>query len=147
MNTDGDDSAEGPAFPLAVRLLATAIVLGAAGWAYAASDGLATSGWQPSAVAVVGGAALMVLWYLYWIWRSRVTVTPQGIRQTWMWNKQAMWKDVTHVKLIRIPGLDWIMAPRLVLRVAGQVGPVMFHVAEPDRLLGGLQEHLAHMRR
>ncbi len=125
-------SAEGMAFPLVTRVLATALVGWTAYWGLRSGGALAATDWNTTALAVFIGALLLVLWVLAWMWRSRTGVDAQGIHQTWIWNKRVAWADIAQAKLIAIPGLEWLIAPRLMVRA--RVGGVMvFHSA--DRLV------------
>ncbi len=56
------------------------------------------------------------------------------MRQSWIWSKQVSWCDVTQAQLVGVPGLQWLIAPRLVLRVRGR-GLMVFHTAD-RRVLG-----------
>jgi hypothetical protein len=38
------------------------------------------------------------------------------IHQSWLWDKQMELRELAYAKLIRIPGLDWLIAPRLYAR-------------------------------
>ena len=44
------------------------------------------------------------------------TLTSNGLEQTWIWDKKVELRDLAYAKLIRVPGLDWLVAPRLYLR-------------------------------
>ncbi|MFD0666388.1 hypothetical protein ACT80S_01615 [Ramlibacter sp. MAHUQ-53] len=121
-------SAEGPAFPLTTRVLATALVGWMAYWGLRSGGALAATDWNPTALAVFIGALVLVLWVLVWMWRSRTGVDAQGIHQTWIWNKRVAWTDIAQAKLIAVPGLEWLVAPRLMVRARGG-GLLVFHSA------------------
>lgn len=122
----------GPSFPLAIKALATALILG-----LLVSGVLALTGQSapprhaPEAgewafllgvVAVIGSG--------YWgILTSRTRIGPQYIEQSWLWHKRVSIADITQVKLISLPGLDWIFVPRLVVRTG--FGLTTFHTADP----------------
>lgn len=121
--------ADGPAFPLGVRLLASALVGATAYWGARSSAQLALADWATPAGALLTACGVMVLWCLAWIWRSRTRVDHEGIRQTWLWNKQVRWDRVAQARLIGVPGLCWLLAPRLVVRPRGG-GLMVFHSAD-----------------
>ncbi|HET6829435.1 MAG TPA: hypothetical protein VFH35_12185 [Ramlibacter sp.] len=121
---------EGSAFPLPVKLLATALVCSMLLWGGRTLPELAQVQWSVSSIVVFGLAVVMVLWCLYWIWRSRTRVDTHGVAQTWLWDKQVAWTDVAQARIVGVPGMEWLFAPRLVLRVRGR-GAVMFHAADP----------------
>lgn len=125
-------TAQGPAFPVAVRLLATAMVGGTLYWGLRSRGELLAAQWDTMSAAVVGTALVLALWALYWMWRSRTGVDAEGITQTWIWTKRVRWADITQAKLIGVPGLQWLIAPRLVVRPRGG-GIIVFHSA--DRLV------------
>ncbi len=47
---------------------------------------------------------------------GKTTLTAQSLEQTWIWDKKVELRDLAYVKLIRVPGLDWLIAPRLYAR-------------------------------
>ncbi|HSW17077.1 MAG TPA: hypothetical protein VLJ86_07610 [Ramlibacter sp.] len=121
--------AEGRAFPLAVRLLATALVAATFYWGARASDAWLAAGATMPAIVLGGSALAVVLWCLAWMWRSRTRVDAEGVVQTWVWTKRVRWADVTQARLIGVPGLEWLITPRLVVRPRGG-GVVIFHSAD-----------------
>lgn len=121
--------AEGPAFPLTVRLLATAMVAGMVGWGLQAREELGAASWNLSATAIVGGCFVLVLWCLVWMWRSRTRVDEQGIHQSWIWDKHVRWDQIAQARLVGVPKLEWIITPRLVVRPRGG-GVQVFHSAD-----------------
>jgi len=119
----------GPAFPVTVKLLATAIMvaLAVAGVA-AVTDGpagpaLAFKDWAflLAVVAVIGSG--------YWgIVTSRTQFDGVTIQQSWLWPKKVNLADISQVKLISIPGLGWLIVPRLVVRTG--FGLTTFHAGD-----------------
>jgi hypothetical protein len=62
-------------------------------------------------------SALALLLYTLWcILTSVTTLTHSTIEQTFVWNKKLELRELAYVKLIRVPGLDWLIAPRLYCR-------------------------------
>jgi hypothetical protein len=76
-------------------------------------------------------AALAMMAYTLWhMWRSVTTLDAQRIEKTWVWHKSFDLRDLAYAKLIRVPGLDWLIAPRLYLRtVMGKFA--VFYAADP----------------
>ncbi len=108
------------AFSLSFRALAVAIVLGCAYWVFMLwSTGKLTAG---SGAAAGSGlswslAALALMAYTLWcILTSVTTLTNSTLEQTFVWNKKLDLRELAYVKLIRVPGLDWLIAPRLYCR-------------------------------
>lgn len=126
-------TAEGSAFPALVKALATVLVAALAVWAVRAADQLMTVEWPAAALAFLGVATALIVLCWVWILRSRTSVTPTHIRQTWIWRKEVALADVAHVKLVAIPRLDWLIAPRIVVRARGR-GVMVFHAADRSLL-------------
>ena len=110
------DAVEGPAFSLPFKLLATVIVGGCAFWlaqlwsvgalGTAKTGGL---GWFLAGMALMG-------WTWFHIMTSRTRIDRQGLHQRWIWDKHMALDDLAFGKLIRVRGLDWLIAPRLYVR-------------------------------
>jgi len=85
-------------------------------------EGLRTAGWFILGwclLACTGGYVLV----------SRIRLDEQGITQTWMWTKHQAYDDLAVAQLIRIRGLEWLMAPRLYVRtLAGKFS--VFYVSD-----------------
>jgi hypothetical protein len=47
---------------------------------------------------------------------GKTRLTAQSLEQTWIWHKKVELRDLAYVKLIRVPGLDWLIAPRVYAR-------------------------------
>jgi ABC-type multidrug transport system fused ATPase/permease subunit len=118
-------------------VLAVAIVLGCAYWVFALwSSGKLTSG---TGVAAASGlnwalAALALMIYTLWcILTSVTTLTDSTLAQTFVWNKRLDLRELAYVKLIRVPGLDWLIAPRLYCRtLLGKFA--VFYTADPQMI-------------
>ena len=107
--------ASSPAFSLPFKIMATVIVFAcAAGFAQAWLAGRATGealggGW------FLGGLLLML--YTWWhILRSQTCIDGDALHQTWVWNKDMELRELAYGKLIRVRGLEWLIAPRLYVR-------------------------------
>lgn len=122
----------GPSFPLAIKALATLLVIGLIVAGVLAVTGpcgmprpaLEAREWAflLGVVAVVGSG--------YWgMLSSHTSIGPLYIEQSWLWHKRVSIADITQVKLIRLPGLDWIIVPRLVVRTG--FGLATFQTADP----------------
>jgi hypothetical protein len=130
----------GPAFPIAVRLLASALVASLMHWGIRSLDELASVRWNGWTGVVVIGAMVLVVWSLVWMWRSRTGVDAEGIHQSWIRDKRVAWRDITQARLIAIPYLDGLITPRLVVRPRCG-GVVVFHSADP-RVLGAFAAYV-----
>jgi hypothetical protein len=128
------DSMRCRAFSRPFQALATVIVLWCAYWLFSlwssgqlnANDGPKASVglyWYLSALALMA-------YTLYCILTSVTTLTATSIEQNFVWKKQVDLRDLAYVKLIRIHGLDWLIAPRLYCRtLLGKFS--VFYVSDP----------------
>ena len=107
------------AFSLPFRVLATVCVFGIAAWMLVLwqAGQLTPPGLSTAAALGWPLAALAVLLYTWWqIVTSRTTLTAGKLHQSWIWDKKMELRELAYGKLIRVPGLDWLVAPRLYVR-------------------------------
>jgi hypothetical protein len=69
---------------------------------------------------------LACLGYICW---SRVRMDDTHIEQTWVWRKRVAIAEISQLKLIYVPYMSWLIAPRLVVRL-GVTGWYVFHAAD-----------------
>ena len=106
----------GKAFSISFRVLALLLVEGVAWWGYVLwSSGKLGSSITTSALWLLAALALMCITVFY-VFRSETSVTESHLRQSWMWDKEMLVADLAYVKLIRLRGFDWLIAPRLYAR-------------------------------
>lgn len=128
----GFEAVSGPSFPRAVKGLATGLVVALLVFAAMALTGPAGEAARPLAAGDIGFvvAAALVIGSGYWgILTSRTSIDGQHIEQTWLWHKKVAIADITQVKLVRLPGLDWLVVPRLVVRTG--YGLTTFQTGDP----------------
>ena len=120
---------EGPAFSRVFQTLASLLVAGCIGWVVRLwSTGAITFG--PGVAWVAAGLVLMV-WTWVCVLRSRTTVDKLTMQQKWIWDKRLAFADLAYAKVIRVPGLDWLIAPRLYVRsLTGKF--LVFYGATPE---------------
>ena len=107
---------EGPAFSSTFKALATVIVVGCACWlARLWMQGALGSGGS-SGLVWFGCGLVMMSWTWWHIMRSRTRVSAEALEQGWIWDKRMELRELAYAKLIRVPGLDWLVAPRLYVR-------------------------------
>ena len=139
---------QGPAFSRTFKLLATVMVLGSAAWlARLWWAGLLARTLGPQAAWFLAAEAIL-LWTWWEVLRSRTSVDTQALRQTWMWEKKMDLADLATARLIRVRGLEWLIAPRLYVRTL--VGKfAVFYTADPrmtaefERLIAELKDFRA----
>ncbi len=107
---------DSPAFTPVFKLLAAVLVLSCAAWLGALwQQGALGSGSSSGLVWFLTGLALML--YTGWhILRSRTRLDSSTLYQSWIWDKQLELRELAYCKLIRIRGLEWLIAPRLYAR-------------------------------
>ncbi len=139
----------GPAFSRPFKALAVGIVGGCAVWLFLLwqSGQLSSTGrWQSNGLGWTVAAMALLSWTLWAILTSRTTLSSTALLQTWIWNKSVDLNDLAYCKLIRVPGLEWLIAPRLYVRtLMGKIsvfyaarGPLL---AEFERLSQELSQH------
>jgi hypothetical protein len=106
----------GPAYSTLFKVTATVLTIGL--FAYGASVALRFPLAQYGAAvkALLAGAAVMLGVSYYWFLRSTIVIDRDGLRQSWMFDKQVRWSEVRGAKMIGIPFFSWIFPPRLVVR-------------------------------
>ena len=124
---------EGPAFSTSLKCLASLLMLAlaAAGWNLMAHG--AWSQMDRTSQLVLCAATMVITAAYVGILIGRTSIDGQRIRQTGLWVKEVRLADMTQVKLIAVPGLAWVIAPRLVVR-AGGLSMTTFHVADKQVL-------------
>lgn len=141
-----DGRVEGPAFSRVFQSLTTLLVAGCIGWVARLwlRDAITVG---PGVAWVAAGLALMA-WTWWSVLRSRTRLTADAIEQRWIWDKRMPLADLAYCKLIRLPGLDWLVAPRVYVRtLSGKFA--VFYGATPELLaeFARLSRELAEFRR
>ena len=108
---------QSPAFSWAFKLLATAIVFGAAVWLALLWGDKSPAAVSRSAAMTWFAAGVLLMLYTWWhIVTGRTRLDTELLRQTWVWDKKMELRELAYAKLIRVRGLDWLIAPRLYVR-------------------------------
>jgi hypothetical protein len=141
----GGDPLRAPAFSVFFKALATVLLSGAAGWFWhlwlAGRVGAGTESIFSWFVA-----ALLLMLCTWWsIVRSVTCLDGAQLRQSWLWNKKMDLRELAYAKLIRVRGLDWLIAPRLYARTLEGKFAVFYTadarmIAEFERLVGELAD-------
>jgi hypothetical protein len=112
-------SASGHAYPIAVRAVATLLILGTAiiavrAWDVASGELVHQIKWVHwlLAASVIG----VMLWYYVCLMRSRITVRDGEVHQTWMWDKRASVDAMLKARFVGVPYAPWLMVARLSVR-------------------------------
>jgi len=134
-----------PAFSVMFKILATLIV--AMGTAWLASlwhAGALGTGGSSGLAWLLSGLALMI--YTWWhILTSRTRLDETALYQSWIWDKKLELRELAYCRLIRVRGLEWLIAPRLYARtLLGKFA--VFYASDPvlladfERLIRELTE-------
>jgi hypothetical protein len=121
---------EGAAFTPLVKALASLLMAGLILYGIRAFDAFIADRQSWSLILFLALLAGLSGYCFWWMLISRTTVTATHLRQTWWSEKRVAITDITQTKLILVPGLTWLIAPRLVVRTRA-AGSVVFHAAEP----------------
>jgi hypothetical protein len=118
------------AYSLPFKLLATVVVFGAAVWLLLLWQGGKLGAGSSLGTWFIAGLAMML--YTWWcIVRSVTTLDGEQLQQTWVWTKKMELRELAYGRLIRVRGLDWLIAPRLYVRtLLGKFQ--VFYAAEPE---------------
>ncbi len=120
------------AFTTAFKALAVLIVGAGFVWAWR----MWTSGTLSASVQSSGwlAAALGMMAYTEWfILTGKTSLDNTALKQTWMWNKRTDLRELAFAKLIRVRGMEWLIAPRLYTRTfSGKLA--VFYAASPAML-------------
>ena len=100
---------EAPAFGPGFKALVWLLLLALAAWTWRLGLSMRESPWAWAALAMMAYTA----WHIQ---RSRTRLSAQAIEQTWVWNKRFELRDLAYAKVIRIRGLEWLVAPRIYVR-------------------------------
>lgn len=131
--TPRNASISGPAFSITFKVFATLIVVACAAafvqaWLAGRASGVAGA-------AQGGGwfiAGLLLIFYTWVsIFRSVTRLDASGLYQSWVWDKHMELSELAYGKLIRVRGLEWLIAPRLYARtLMGKFA--VFYAASPE---------------
>lgn len=110
--TPQSETVVSPSFSKAFKLLALALLAGTAFWAYRLHGSVLV---QASFYWLWGAWAIMAYTVMH-VLKGQTTLTAQTLEQTWIWHKRVDLRELAYAKLIRFPGLDSVIAPRLYAR-------------------------------
>jgi hypothetical protein len=127
----------GPAFSMAFKAL-TVLMVGAVGiwlillwWQGKFGDTGKLASVQMAGWFVLGW--LLMVWTAWHVLKSLTTLDSTGLHQSWIWDKHLPLDELAYGKLIRVRGLEWLMAPRLYVRtLMGKFA--VFYAADPHML-------------
>jgi len=115
----------GSAFSLPFKLVTWAMCLALLVWMIRLQLPLGQSGTTWAWTAWV-----MIVYTAWVIQRSRLTARAEHLQQDWIWSKKMAYADMVFVQVIRIPWLEWLLAPRVYAR-SFQGKSIFFYCADP----------------
>lgn len=132
MFNPSDGRVECSAFSTPFKVIAVVLVTMAAGWTWQMwADGilvltLQSSGWLLAAL----GMMVFTEWHIL---RGTTSLDSTALQQSWIWDKHVKLNDLAYTKLIRLRGLEWLIAPRLYTKTfSGKLA--VFYAASPSML-------------
>lgn len=128
------------AYPPLVRWAALVTVAALALVAVLAAPEVLGGGTGRDALLMLGAAFALVALAAWFIWTSHTRFDGTVIEQRWIWNKRVALDEVAQLKLVALPGLDAVIAPRLIVRTRSP-GVVVIHCANREVLLAFAQAH------
>jgi hypothetical protein len=104
----------GPAFGLMFKALAWGMVVVLLVWYWRL--GIDWQSRQGALSLVVWGMMAFIAWHIQ---RSLTTLSEEAIEQSWMWRRRVTLKELAFVKVMRVRGLEFLIAPRVYTRNLG----------------------------
>ena len=124
---------EGPAFSRTFRVVTTLWVLGLGFWLSLLWLGERTRGGSTSLLGWFFAAFAMIVFFWYWIMRSRTRIDSQSLHQSWYTDKHIAIAELASVGVLRVRGLEWLVAPRVHAKtLTGKFA--IFNAADPALL-------------
>lgn len=127
---DSLPTAEGPSFSRPMKVLATLMIAAPAVAGWSALEPGAWSRLDRDVQWIALALAVFVLLGYWNILTSRTGIDGRSIHQRSLWTREVPLASITQVKLIHVPALSWLIAPRLVVRTGG-ISVTTFHAADP----------------
>jgi len=139
---------EGRAFSATFQTLVWLMVAGLGVWLWvlwqqgkfgdpALWDSLRRAGWF-----ILGW--VLLAWTALQVRQSRTRMDGKALFQSWIWDKHMPFEQLAYSQMIRVKGLEWLIAPRFYVRtLAGKFA--VFYIADPalqrecERLTDALQ--------
>lgn len=128
-----EKAVSGPAYSNGFKIFATIVTVALALYCISIAMRFPLPAFGFGVKLLLCGAALMLALSYYWFLRARTTIDDQGIRQSWIYDKQVVWSEVRGARMIGIPFLTWLFPPRMVIRTGNSF--VTFNGGTQDILI------------
>lgn len=122
-------SVEGRSFTRSSQWLACLMVLGVLWQGWLALNQPGSEPLDRTTSVLLGLGMLSLFACLAFILTSRTRIDDTHISQTGIWPRKVAIANISQLKMIHVPRLTWLIAPRLVVRT-GLTGWYVFHAAE-----------------
>jgi hypothetical protein len=122
-------SVEGRSFTRCSQCLACLMMLGVLWQGWLALNQPGSEPLDRTTSVLLGLGLLSLLACLAFILTSRTRIDDTHISQTGIWSRKVPIAKISQLKMIHVPRLAWLIAPRLVVRT-GLTGWYVFHAAE-----------------
>jgi len=86
----------------------------------------------------------MLIYMTYILLTGKTTLTQTELRQDWFWQKSTPVNGITYVRFFRIPGWEWLIAPRLY--VQSGTGPLRAYHAYGEQMWKEFDDWSAHVK-
>jgi hypothetical protein len=123
------EACEGPSYPRSIKLLATLLMAALAWQGLLAFDALREAPWSTGPVLFLLLALATIVTGYAVLLRSRTAVDATGIRESGLLPREAALQDVVQLQFLYLPRLDWLVVPRLVVKLRGG-RRLVFHSAD-----------------
>lgn len=134
---------DSPAFPRLIRTLTVVLVANLCLFAVWLWPDLRGAQWTLSGLALFALAGLCILWMAWWIVHSHTRLQGDVLSQSWLWHKHVHAREAVHLKLVHVPALEFLIAPRLLVRRRGG-GMTWIHSADAELLVQFAHRVAAH---
>lgn len=128
-----EDAAEGPTFSLPIKLLASLLVGSLVLCGFRVADRMVAATWSANALGFMLAAAAVTVVCYYRMLGSRTAIDSEYIRQDFLWPKKVALADIIQAKFIHVPYMNWLITPRMAVRVRGR-GFFVFYAGD-ERVL------------
>ena len=126
-------SIEGPAFSATFKTLTSLLVTSTGFWLALVWLGERAKGGGNALLLWFLAALVMMVFFWWWILASRTRIDEAGLHQTWYADKHMAMADLATVSVVRLRGLEWLVAPRVHARtLMGKF--VVFQAADAELL-------------
>ncbi|MBX9870855.1 MAG: hypothetical protein K2X75_02560 [Burkholderiaceae bacterium] len=115
---------------MSLRILAVLAVLALGGQSWRTLQALPVSTLQPDTLLLAGLAASIVLAGLWHMLRARTSIDATHVTQSGLWTRHLSLAEVRRIDILHLPGLTWLIAPRVRLHMSGR-GSYVVHTSDP----------------